>query len=257
MAVSRRRQRPFLSSFARSGNQGNSGEKVGKLSVQLNAFRDSVRLAIKALLPRTLVVQRLDRRAANTVLLTFDDGPHRDVTPAVLERLELFGAKAVFFVVGHRIKKAPGILEQIRKRGHLIGNHSHLHRRSYVLQTQSPIGFRFFYRDAQRCQDVIERNSGGRPKLFRPPGGRLTPTTVLVPQLLGLRCLTWSVDVGDWQFRSASEAHAGAEELLRRIAAGDIVLLHDDNRYVLDLLDTLLPGLSERQYDLATGIRCV
>jgi len=216
-----------------------------------------LRSAVKSLLPRTLVVRRLAGTVAPSVLLTFDDGPHPEVTPAVLDRMDAYGARAVFFVVGNRVKRAAHLLHEIRRRGHLLGNHSYLHHANYMLTGTPQPRFGLYYRDLQRCQEVVEHHTGDKPRLFRPPGGRLTPVTLLVPKLLGLRCVTWSVDVGDWRFRSEAEAGAGGQELLRLITPGDIVLLHDDNPSVLDLLDILLPGLQGRRYDLGSGINAL
>jgi peptidoglycan/xylan/chitin deacetylase (PgdA/CDA1 family) len=189
-----------------------------------------------------------------SLLLTFDDGPDAKVTPAVLDRLDAYGVKAVFFIVGRRVKHAPHLLAEIQKRGHRIGNHTHLHRPGYVLGSVFNLAFRSYYRDLRRCQAVVEKLTGSTPNLFRPPGGRLTLRNLAVPQVLGLRCVLWSQEVGDWRFRSASEGAAGGQELLRRVGPGDIILLHDDNPSVLDLLDVLLPGLQVRGYDLASGI---
>ncbi len=209
---------------------------------------------LKGMLPRAVAVRRLRGRSDNTLLLTFDDGPHPEVTPAVLDRLDAYNAKAVFFVVGHRAEQAPHLLAEIQKRGHPIGNHSYLHRRSDVEGSTFNLHFADYYRDLRRCQNVVEDHTGSRPRFFRPPGGRLTLRTLTVPTCLGLRSVFWSREVGDWRFRSAPEGTAGGEELLRNSEPGDIVLLHDDNPCVLDLLDVLLPGLKARGFDLASGI---
>jgi peptidoglycan/xylan/chitin deacetylase (PgdA/CDA1 family) len=179
------------------------------------------------------------------------------VTPAVLDRLDAYGAKAVFFIVGSRVKRAPHLLTEILKRGHRIGNHSYLHRSSYVLGSAFNLRFAGYYRDLRRCQAVLEKHTGSVPELFRPPGGRLTLRNLVVPRCLGLRCVLWSQDAGDWRFRSPSEGTAGGEELLRKVGPGDIVLLHDIHPSVLDLLDVLLPGLQAHGYDLASGINCL
>ena len=212
-----------------------------------------MRSVLRALLPESVVVRHLALRDRKGILLTFDDGPHPDVTPAVLDRLDAFAARAVFFLIGSRIERAPHLLRQITERGHLIGNHTYHHRDADVVGDRRP-HFGMFYHDARRCQVTVEQYTGRRPRFFRPPGGRLTPVTVLVPKLLGLHCVTWSADVGDWRFRSVGEAQAGAERLMRSIKGGDIVLLHDDNPYVLDLLDALLPRLRADRWDLASGI---
>jgi len=212
-----------------------------------------LRSTLKRVIPEAVVVRSLPREAANSVLLTFDDGPHPDITPAVLERLDHYNAKAVFFLIGRRIKRAPSVVPQILAKGHLVGNHSHLHRDRYVLPSKGKPRFLEYYRDARRCQDVVERYAGQRPRLFRPPGGRLTPVTVLVPRLLGLRCVNWSREVADWSFRTSREARVGAARLATTIEPRDIVLLHDDNPCVLDLLDHLLPALAARALDLSSS----
>ena len=95
-----------------------------------------VRALAKGLMPRTLVIRRLPDTAAPSVLLTFDDGPHPDVTAGVLDRLAAHDAKAVFFVVGRRLKRGGDLLARMRREGQVIGNHSYLHRNRYVL----PVG---------------------------------------------------------------------------------------------------------------------
>jgi len=215
------------------------------------------RSRVKRLIPRALAIQRLRPSPQPTVLLTFDDGPHPEITPAVLERLERHNARAVFFVIGRRARRAHQLLERIQSAGHLIGNHSHLHRDGYVLPDAPQVSFLSYYRDCARCQAVVAHSTGAAPLLFRPPGGRMTPATMVTPRLLGMRSVLWSREVSDWSFRRSEEARAGAVELLRIIAPQDIVLLHDDNRCVLDLLDVLLPELRSRGFDLASGVDLV
>jgi peptidoglycan/xylan/chitin deacetylase (PgdA/CDA1 family) len=217
------------------------------------ASSERFRAYAKGLIPRALAIRRLRRSQTPTVLLTFDDGPHPDVTPAVLDRLAAYDARAVFFLVGRRVRRAGAIVDRIHKAGHSIGNHTHLHRSAYV-EDVSFSRLVPYYRDCRWCQRSIEDAAGVRPTLFRPPGGRLTPASMLVPKILGLRCVTWSLHVDDWAFRTVDEAHAGAAELLGRVTPGDIVLLHDNNPRQLDLLDLLLPGLKSHGYDLARGV---
>ncbi|HET9368892.1 MAG TPA: polysaccharide deacetylase family protein, partial [Vicinamibacterales bacterium] len=225
----------------------------------MSAIAERAKAALRGAIPRSLLVRRLPgAAAANAVLLTFDDGPHPEVTPAVLDRLAAHRARAVFFIVGKRIRRAPHLLDRIQREGHVIGNHSLLHRAGYVrAENGRTPTFTEYYRDCVRCQAVLERRAGRRPTLFRPPGGRLTPTSVVVPKLIGLSCMTWSIEVQDWAFRSAEQAQAGARRLIDGIQPRDIVLLHDDNRFVVDLLDAALPALTAKGFDLASGIETV
>ena len=201
---------------------------------------------IKNLLPRGLVVRNLKPEARNSVLLTFDDGPDANVTPAVLERLRRGRAKAVFFVVGKRIGDAPEVLAMIHKEGHLIGNHSFIHSNG------SQPWFVAYYQDILRCQRLIAKTAGVRPQLFRPPLGRLSPTTLIAPRLAGLRTVNWSLDSHDWQCRTIEQAQQAAHDVCAKIREGDILLMHDDHPFMLDILDVLLSRCAG--FDLNRGI---
>jgi peptidoglycan/xylan/chitin deacetylase (PgdA/CDA1 family) len=192
------------------------------------------------LIPPRLLLRRLPPSAGRDVLLTFDDGPHRRVTPQVLDRLREYGVRAVFFVVGRRIEQAPELLRRIVTEGHAIGNHSFRHERVRPLDL---LGYR---RDLLRCQALIERHSGTRPRLFRPPFGQLSPASLAAPLSLGLRTVGWSLDSGDWRCKTAAGAQQAADSILQRLMPRDIVLLHDDNPAVLTILDRILPVMTLR-----------
>ncbi|MBX9787334.1 MAG: polysaccharide deacetylase family protein [Pirellulales bacterium] len=185
--------------------------------------------------------------AADTIVLTFDDGPHPSVTPAVLERLQTYGARAVFFVVGRVFADAPGVLQQIAAAGHVLGNHSWQHD---LIRNGRLVPY---LRDLRRCQREIERVTRQRPRLFRPPLGRISLASFVAPRLAGLRPIYWSTELQDWQLTTDDEARRQATSWAEAIAPRDIVLLHDDNPCVLTILDVLLPRLVERGFDLERG----
>jgi peptidoglycan/xylan/chitin deacetylase (PgdA/CDA1 family) len=207
----------------------------------------TLRSRIKSLLSSGLVQRRLCALAAGSVLLTFDDGPHPDITPAVLERLKRHRARAVFFVVGQRIARAPHLLRRIEHEGHLLGNHSFLHMRAKSL------GFWGYRHDVSCCQTAIAKQMGSVPALFRPPFGELSPTTMLVARSLGLSPILWSLDTNDWRCRTSQDAEAVAERMLRVVQGREIMLLHDDHPGVLTILDRVLPVLQERGLDVEQG----
>ena len=181
------------------------------------------------------------------ILLTFDDGPDPNITPAVLDLLAKFETKAVFFIVGNRIPRAPHMLSRILADGHLIGNHTHQHPLD-----KTPAFFEY-YRDVDRCQKEIEDRTGISPMLFRPPRGSVTLGSLLAPRLIGLQTLFWSLYTRDWTLRDKSTA----SELGRRLSAiarpDDIALFHDDNPCLVHLLRNFLPRLIERQCCLISG----
>jgi peptidoglycan-N-acetylglucosamine deacetylase len=205
------------------------------------------RSQVKRLLPARLVRRRLPAAATPTLLLTFDDGPHPQVTPAVLDRLAAHGARAVFFVVGKHVARAPELLERIVREGHVLGNHSHDHER------KGPLDVAGWRRDLLRCQEAIAQHAGVQAQLFRPPYGYLAPAGLYAAWSLQLRTLTWSVDLNDWSCRTPETAAQLAAEILARVATRDIVLLHDDNPSVLTILDRILPELTSRGFDLRGG----
>jgi len=206
---------------------------------------------IKSAMKQGFFMSRLGRHETNSVVLTFDDGPDPIVTQQVLDRLEEYGARAIFFVVGHRIPDAPHLLKRILEQGHIIGNHTYIH------SNNSQPGFVEYWRDVIRCQSLIEFYTGEKPKLFRPPGGRITLASLLVPRLLKLKTVMWSLDGQDWRFYGQNRALEISELLLRHLVVRDIILLHDDNPNTPLILDRILPVISNKRLDLRSGIECL
>ena len=97
------------------------------------------------------------------VYLTFDDGPHPESTPRLLELLARHEAKATFFCLGKNVEKYPGLYDQIIAAGHSTGNHTWSHPNGWTTSTLR------YLADVDRAAGVIDS------KLFRPPYGRLTP----------------------------------------------------------------------------------
>lgn len=186
------------------------------------------------------------------VLLTFDDGPHPEATPAALRLLKRHNARAIFFVVGRRIERAPHLLKTILEEGHALGNHSY----SHPLEGQPPFGS--YLKDLRRCQRHVEELTGERPRFFRPPLGAMSLNAMAAPRLLGLTTVLWSVDAYDWDLKSRGEAEEAARRLAERLAPGrrrnDIVLMHDDHPYMETVLGAALETLSAQGCDLHSAL---
>jgi peptidoglycan/xylan/chitin deacetylase (PgdA/CDA1 family) len=174
-------------------------------------------------------VARTRSAGLRPVLLTFDDGPHPEHTPAVLARLAAHGTAAAFFLVGERVAAAPHLPAAIAAAGHLLGNHTFTHGRLRGAD------------DVARCQAVLPGAAW-----FRPPFGRLTVGQWRAARRHGLRVLHWSLDSNDWRCRSEADARQCAAEVLRLVRPGDVILFHDDRPLTGPILDVVLPGLSER-----------
>ena len=174
------------------------------------------------------------------VELTFDDGPSPTHTPLVLERLAQFDVRATFFVVGRFVLQHRSILKQIHAAGHRIGNHSLTHPRFGLLNPHA-------VRDEIRfCQHAVEDCIGVTPTQLRPPFGRITPGVILAARREGLSIMNWSVDTGDWRCRDAGDAERCAEETAGLVRPRDVILLHDNHRWIARILDEMLPRLAWR-----------
>ena len=190
--------------------------------------------------------------ARDRALLTFDDGPHPESTPAALRLLKKHDARAIFFVVGRRIERAPHVLKMILDEGHALGNHSF----SHPLEGSPPFGP--YLKDLRKCQAHIAALTGVRPRFFRPPLGGLSFSSMAAPRLLGLTTVLWSVDAYDWDLKSAEEARAAAGRLAERLGPGrrrsEIVLMHDDHPYIETVLGAALDTLSAQGCDLHSAL---
>jgi len=152
--------------------------------------------------------------------LTFDDGPHPEHTPAVLDLLAAHGARATFFVIGAHVRQHGALVRRIRAAGHALGLHSDGHSRWFNCWPTRQVRA-----DLDRCRQTIADASGEAPPvLFRPPVGLKNPIVADVVSELGLIPVTWSARA--WDTRGATaERIAVRLKLAARPRA--IVLLHD------------------------------
>ena len=185
------------------------------------------------------------------VLLTFDDGPHPEGTPAVLDALARHEARAVFFVVGEQLVRHPGVAEEIVAAGHELAVHGERHRPATL---RVPHVLRA---DLDRATERVGALSGRAPLRYRPPFGIVTPALAVDVRRRGLELMLWSAWGRDWR-RSVTPAQIAAR-VLRDVSPGAIVLLHDSDAYSADgswrrtaaALPRVLDGLAERGLSLA------
>jgi peptidoglycan-N-acetylglucosamine deacetylase len=156
--------------------------------------------------------------------LTFDDGPHAQGTPAVLEQLARAGVPATFFLVGEQVRRHPALARELLAAGHDVALHCDRHRNLLRL---SPRQVRA---DIARAQAAIEDATGRSPLgLYRPPYGVLNATALRVARARGWRTLLWSDWGRDWEARATPESIA--RRVTDRAAAGAVLLLHDADDY--------------------------
>jgi peptidoglycan-N-acetylglucosamine deacetylase len=166
--------------------------------------------------------------------LTFDDGPHPEHTPRLLDVLGRHGVKVTFFVIGERAQNAPALLRRIHAEGHAIASHTQTHRELPTL-TRAQMEW-----ELATCRSLIRETTGEDTRLMRPPRGRVSVPVLWRTRALGYRLVHWSRTYSDYR-------QDGAEPLLRRLQAHapqpqDIVLLHDNNRFTVEALERILPS---------------
>jgi peptidoglycan/xylan/chitin deacetylase (PgdA/CDA1 family) len=155
--------------------------------------------------------------------LTFDDGPHAEGTPAVLEILARERVQATFFVVGEQVLRNPSLAREIVAAGHEIALHCQRHRNLLRLTPRQTRA------DILRAEDTITAATGLPLGLYRPPYGVLNAAALRLARAQGWRTLLWSHWGRDW------EARASAESIATRVTAGagagSVLLLHDADDY--------------------------
>ena len=157
------------------------------------------------------------------VALTFDDGPHPEGTPAVLEALDTADATATFFLCGEQVERDPAQAREIAAAGHTIALHGYRHRNMLRLAPRTFVG------DLERGIAVIEDAVGRRPDLYRPPYGIFSYPGMVEVSTRGLRSLLWSRWGHDW--RASWPPERIAAEVAEDLREGDVLLLHDADHY--------------------------
>ena len=171
----------------------------------------------------TLGIPRRLPPGQDGVALTFDDGPHPQGTPALLDLLGEANAHATFFLIGEQVERWPQLAERIAREGHTVALHGHRHR------TLLRVPPRALANDLERGANAIENASGTAPALYRPPYGIFSPAGLKLSKEKGYANLLWSRWGHDWR-RSITPQRIAAE-LTRDLQAGDVLLLHDADHY--------------------------
>jgi len=187
------------------------------------------------------------RPDTNAVALTFDDGPSPD-TEGILDVLAEHHLSATFFMVGREVESFPGIAQRVFAEGHEVGNHSYSHP-LYLFQRGAET------RDqVKRTQDVIAKTIGVRPMFARPPCGVRSPAYFGATHSLNLLTVQWDVAGFDWKRNSPNQI---ARNVLRKVRAGSIILLHDGDssgkqgrRNTVRALPLIIEGLKHRALEI-------
>lgn len=182
--------------------------------------------------------------SGNYIAITFDDGPHPQNTPRLLDMLRARNIKATFYVIGRSVDLYPQVVRRAVAEGHEIGNHTHTHRLLSKLSDDEVRG------ELTRCRDAVARAAGVQMRTMRPPyGGLLQRQREVVHAEFGYPTILWSVDPLDWKRPGASVI---SSRILSGTTAGGIVLAHDLHAQTVDAMPATLDGLLRRGFKFVT-----
>lgn len=152
------------------------------------------------------------------VALTFDDGPHPEITPQVLDVLRDEQVKAAFFVIGKNAEKHPELVQRMVQEGHVVANHTYNH--AYVFSKRAAM------KQVSEGQAVIEHIIGKKTQYFRPPFGVLTPEIARAVQKQNCVIVGWDLRSRDGTIRSKE---AILKRVVPRLKKATVLLFHDTN----------------------------
>lgn len=177
------------------------------------------------------------------VAFTFDDGPHYQQTPRLLELLEQYGAKSTFFVLGdrsHFTESNKKTVTLVAEAGHEIASHTYSHKDLKTLSKDALID------EIVKARENLYALTGEYPTYVRPPYGNYNS---LVKEYCYAPLINWDLDSKDWSFRDVDKI---VEHVLKELEDRDIVLMHDIHWFTVDAMERLLPELTARGYQLVT-----
>lgn len=187
---------------------------------------------------KTLCKGKTDKKQ---IAITFDDGPHAEITPKVLKILDSYNAKATFFCIGENINTNPSLLKDIDSKDHLIGNHTYTHHKWFDLFSSSKMKA-----ELENTNGLIFEIINKKTKLFRPPYGVTNPPLKKAVNALNLQTIGWSIRSLD-TIRSTEKT---LKEITKKLVPGDIILFHDNREHIIEILPKFLDYVKSEGFEV-------
>lgn len=180
----------------------------------------------------------------NQIAITFDDGPHPEFTPQVLELLKTYQAKASFFCIGKHIETYPELFKNIIAEGHLVGNHTYSHSNSFGFFSTAKV-----ISELERTNNIVKTISNINLQFYRPAFGVTNPNIKKALQITGLQSIGWSKRSLDTTSLSQKKV---LDRVTKNLKKGDVILLHDTSEKSVAVLEQLLLFLQEKNMEAVT-----
>jgi peptidoglycan/xylan/chitin deacetylase (PgdA/CDA1 family) len=206
-------------------------------------WRQVVRSALAYALPKRLFLVR-GPQDSREVCLTFDDGPHPEHTPRLLEVLASQGVAATFFIVGQQARRYPELVRRLADEGHVVVHHSYYHA------DPSRTSASQLLEEIRQTSDLLSELLDEVPELFRPPHGKLTGAKLWRLWRAGQTVVLWNVDPKDYALHSVAQGLSWFQT--RPLRGGDIVLFHDTHPFAAEILPELIRAARQRGLSFTT-----
>ena len=178
--------------------------------------------------------------ADKEVFLTFDDGPHPEITPWVVNELDKVGAKATFFVVGENAQRYFTLVDKMQKSGHRVGNHTHRHIKGWRVSSK------VYLEDIANCENYLTENT-----IFRPPYGQINFASIPAIRKK-YEVIMWDVLSKDYLKRL--NVKRALKRIKKATKPGSIIVFHDSVKAETNLkamLPNYLKFLEEEGYKMS------
>lgn len=175
-----------------------------------------------------------------TIAFTFDDGPNKTTTIKIFNSLNENKASATFFMLGNRLENNQDLVTEILNSTSEVGTHSYSHKYLTKLRAKKRA---FNINEPTRIMTELFNTT---PVYFRPPYGNLNDK---IKSEINMPIILWNVDPEDWKSKDAKTV---VNNVLSTVKDGDIVLMHDIFSSTAEAVETLLPELYVRGYQVVS-----
>ena len=175
--------------------------------------------------------------------ISFDAAWGNEDTGDLIKILEKYNVKTTFFVVGAWVDKYPESVKQLSDAGHEVMNHSDTHPHMTKLSKEDML------KELNNCNDKIEKITGVRPTLFRPPYGDYDNEVIKNATSCGYYTIQWDVDSLDWKDYGVDNIIKTVTEH-KNLKNGSIILMHNGAKYTAEALPKVIEGLKAKGYEI-------
>ncbi|TAP25191.1 polysaccharide deacetylase [Arthrobacter sp. S41] len=183
--------------------------------------------------------QPVDCAVDKCVALTFDDGPGRS-TNSLLDELDKSDTPATFFLIGRQVQKYPKTVQRMANAGHQLGNHTWDHSDLTTLSDKQ------IKQKVAWTSTAIEKITGDKPSVFRPPMGRHNPA---IDKLIPLPLVLWDINTRDGRHHDPQQTMSIAMD---NVQPGSIILMHDVHATTVKAVPELISRLKAQGYTPVT-----